>query len=81
MKILMLSPVLSLFTMCRIFRRYWTAISEKLKPNGTLVFSQEHPITTCHKVGERWEKDGNKRQVAYRLNHYRDEGRAREKLV
>ncbi|MCQ9122350.1 hypothetical protein BKG95_07110 [Rodentibacter pneumotropicus] len=51
-----------------------TAISEKLKPNGTLVFSQEHPITTCHKVGERWEKDGNKRQVAYRLNHYRDEG-------
>lgn len=50
------------------------AIYEKLTPNGTLVFSQEHPITTCHKSGERWEKDENKQQVAYRLNHYRDEG-------
>ncbi|MFC2543076.1 MAG: hypothetical protein ACFNUP_07585, partial [Leptotrichia hofstadii] len=26
-------------------------IGNKLKPNGTLVFSQEHPITTCHKEG------------------------------
>ena len=51
-----------------------SAISDKLKPNGTLVFSQEHPITTCHKEGERWEKDENKQQTAYRLNHYRDEG-------
>ncbi|MBF0750835.1 MULTISPECIES: class I SAM-dependent methyltransferase [unclassified Pasteurella] len=50
------------------------AIHAKLKPKGTLVFSQEHPITTCHKVGERWEKDENKQQVAYRLNYYRDEG-------
>ena len=32
------------------------SIANKLKPNGTLVFSQEHPITTCHKGGERWEK-------------------------
>lgn len=31
-------------------------IANKLKPNGTLVFSQEHPITTSHKEGERWEK-------------------------
>lgn len=38
------------------------------------MFSQEHPITTCHLNGERWEKDENKRQVAYRLNYYRDEG-------
>lgn len=51
-----------------------SAIADKLKPNGTLVFSQEHPITTCHKEGERWEKDENKQQTAYRLNHYRDEG-------
>ena len=49
-------------------------IANKLKPNGTLVFSQEHPITTCHKEGERWEKNEQKQQVAYRLNHYRDEG-------
>ena len=50
------------------------SIANKLKPNGTLVFSQEHPITTCHKEGERWEKNEQKQQVAYRLNHYRDEG-------
>ncbi|MDH2997421.1 hypothetical protein A1D22_06765 [Pasteurellaceae bacterium LFhippo2] len=49
-------------------------ISAKLAPNGILIFSQEHPITTCHKIGERWEKDQNKQQVAYRLNHYREEG-------
>ena len=49
-------------------------IANKLKPNGVLVFSQEHPITTCHKEGERWEKNEKKQQVAYRLNHYRDEG-------
>ena len=50
------------------------SVANKLKPNGTLVFSQEHPITTCHKEGERWEKNEKKQQVAYRLNHYRDEG-------
>ena len=50
------------------------SIANKLKPNGTLVFSQEHPITTCHKEGERWEKNEKKQQLAYRLNHYRDEG-------
>ena len=51
-----------------------SAIFNKLKANGVLVFSQEHPITTCHKTGERWEKNENKQQIAYRLNHYRDEG-------
>lgn len=46
----------------------------KLKPNGQLIFSQEHPIVTCYQQGERWEKDDQKKQVAYRLNYYRDEG-------
>ncbi|TCP97754.1 methyltransferase family protein [Cricetibacter osteomyelitidis] len=49
-------------------------IKAKLKSNGTLIFSQEHPITTAHKNGDRWEKDENKQQTAYRLNFYRDEG-------
>lgn len=54
-------------------------IYAKLKPNGTLIFSQEHPITTCHKSGHRWEKDQQKEQQAYRLQHYREEGeRARD---
>lgn len=51
-----------------------TKIRQKLAPNGTLIFSQEHPITTCFRGGDRWEKDENNQQVAYRLNYYRDEG-------
>lgn len=49
-------------------------ITQKLAPNGQLIFSQEHPIVTCFQQGERWEKDHNKQQVAYRLNYYREEG-------
>lgn len=49
-------------------------ISQKLTACGTLIFSQEHPITTCYRGGDRWEKDEKKQQVAYRLAHYREEG-------
>lgn len=56
-----------------------TAIYAKLTPNGTLIFSQEHPIVTCYIEGYRWEKDNNKQQVAYRLNHYRQEGERQRK--
>lgn len=49
-------------------------IYAKLADNGVLVFSQEHPIVTCYKTGQRWEKNAQKQQVAYRLNFYRDEG-------
>ncbi len=49
-------------------------IRNKLKPNGTLIFSQEHPVTTCHKQGKRWEKNDKKEQICYRLNHYRQQG-------
>jgi len=56
------------------FSQLLTDIKAKLKPNGTLVFSQEHPIVTAYNGGERWEKNEKKEQVAYRLNYYRDEG-------
>lgn len=46
-----------------------------LKPKGYFIFSQEHPIVTCHKGGDRWRKDENKRHVAYQLSHYRNEGK------
>ncbi len=53
-------------------------IKQKLKPNGTLIFSQEHPIVTAFQgneiSGERWQKDEYKTPLAYRLNFYRDEG-------
>ncbi|UWZ93855.1 class I SAM-dependent methyltransferase [[Pasteurella] aerogenes] len=50
-------------------------IAQKLVLGGELIFSQEHPIVTCYRAGERWEKDAQKQQVAYRLNYYRDEGK------
>lgn len=49
-------------------------IYHQLKPNGYVIFSQEHPIVTCHQGGKRWIKDGQKRHLAYRLAYYRDEG-------
>lgn len=49
-------------------------ISSKMTACGTLIFSQEHPIVTCYRNGYRWEKNEQKKQVAYRLNYYRDEG-------
>ncbi|MDH2925185.1 ubiquinone/menaquinone biosynthesis C-methylase UbiE [Nicoletella semolina] len=56
------------------FPQLLTDISTKLTPNGRLIFSQEHPIVTAHKQGDRWEKNAQKQQIAYRLNHYREEG-------
>ncbi|WP_386687312.1 class I SAM-dependent methyltransferase [Lonepinella sp. MS14437] len=56
------------------FRQLLSQIYRKLKPNGWLIFSQEHPIVTAYQGGERWEKNEQKEQVAYRLNYYRDEG-------
>lgn len=56
------------------FAELCAKIYTKLTACGTLVFSQEHPVTTCHKSGARWEKDAQKQQTAYRLNHYREEG-------
>ena len=56
------------------FNALLQAIRAKLITNGSLIFSQEHPIVTCYQGGERWEKDAQKQQVAYRLNFYRDEG-------
>ncbi|PVX42859.1 methyltransferase family protein [Pasteurella langaaensis DSM 22999] len=56
------------------FPKLLADIKAKLKANGTLVFSQEHPIVTAYQGGERWEKNEKKEQVAYRLNYYRDEG-------
>ncbi|MDP8101996.1 class I SAM-dependent methyltransferase [Phocoenobacter atlanticus] len=49
-------------------------IKTKLNLKGSLIFSQEHPIVTAHKQGNRWEKNMDNLQIAYRLNHYRDEG-------
>ncbi|MDG6809279.1 class I SAM-dependent methyltransferase [Glaesserella parasuis] len=43
-----------------------TQISAKLKPQGQLIFSQEHPIVTCFKEGER---DRNWFQQSFKTYH------------
>ncbi|QLB13491.1 methyltransferase family protein [Bisgaardia hudsonensis] len=56
------------------FPKLLRKIYHKLKPDGEMIFSQEHPIVTCYKQGDRWQKNEHKQQIAYRLNYYREEG-------
>ena len=49
-------------------------IANKLKPNGTLVFPKSIRLPLAIKKGNAGKKNEQKQQVAYRLNHYRDEG-------
>ncbi len=45
-----------------------------LKDGGFFIFSQEHPLNTCHSGGDRWtrDKDGNK--LYLNLKNYGIEG-------
>lgn len=45
-----------------------------LAPNGIFVFSQEHPIVTCHPGGDRWTKDENGHKLYANLADYGKEG-------
>ena len=41
-----------------------------LNPGGTLVFSQEHPLSTCFTGGERWTKDENNNKIHVNISNY-----------
>ena len=45
-----------------------------LVPGGIFIFSQEHPINTCHPGGDRWTKDENGRKLYLNLADYGIEG-------
>jgi SAM-dependent methyltransferase len=45
-----------------------------VKPAGTLIFSQEHPVATAKKVSDGWVKDQNGKKVHWILDDYADEG-------
>ncbi|MDF2500094.1 MAG: methylase involved in ubiquinone/menaquinone biosynthesis [Anaerosporomusa subterranea] len=45
-----------------------------LKKNGFLIFSQEHPIATAHKVPNGWFKDEYGQKMHWILDNYNDEG-------
>ena len=49
-------------------------IYKLLNDNGVFVFSQENPLNTCHKGGDRWTKDENGKKLYLNLANYGLEG-------
>ena len=45
-----------------------------LVPGGEFIFSQEHPINTCHPGGDRWTRDENGLKLYVNLADYGREG-------
>ncbi|CEQ17862.1 class I SAM-dependent methyltransferase [Paraclostridium sordellii] len=45
-------------------------IRKLLKPDGILLFSQEHPNTTSPKIGCNWTKDENRNKLYAHLSDY-----------
>ena len=45
-------------------------VYEKLNSNGVFIFSQEHPLNTCHSNGERWTRDENGEKIHVNLKNY-----------
>ncbi len=41
-----------------------------LNDGGVFVFSQEHPLNTCHTGGDRWTRDENGNKVHLNLKNY-----------
>lgn len=52
------------------FQNLLFKIYTKLNDGGYLVFSQEHPINTCHSGGDRWIRDEDGKKQYCRLSHY-----------
>lgn len=45
-----------------------------LTAGGVFVFSQEHPLVTCHTGGDRWTRDARGEKLHVNLSHYGVEG-------
>lgn len=50
------------------------SVYEMLNNGGTFVFSQEHPLCTCHSGGDRWTKDNEGNKLYLNLSDYGLEG-------
>lgn len=50
-----------------------------LNENGVFVFSQEHPLVTCHGKGDRWTKDENGVKLHVNISNYGVMGERRTK--
>lgn len=45
-----------------------------LNTDGVFIFSQEHPMVTCHSGGSRWTRDENGEKIHVNLSNYGIEG-------
>ena len=50
------------------------SIYEKLSPGGRFIYSQEHPLVTCHTHGDRWTRDENGEKLHVNIANYGVEG-------
>ena len=50
------------------------SIYSLLDANGVFIFSQEHPLVTCHSGGSRWTRDENGEKKHVNLANYGIEG-------
>jgi SAM-dependent methyltransferase len=41
-----------------------------LSPGGVLVYSQEHPLVTCHSGGDRWTRDAEGNKLHVNISRY-----------
>ena len=46
------------------------SIYHLLDTNGVFVFSQEHPLVTCHSGGDRWTRDANGEKIHVNIANY-----------
>ena len=56
------------------FKALTASINRRLNNNGVLVFSQEHPMTTCFTTGSRWTKDENGKKIYANISNYSADG-------
>lgn len=52
-----------------------SSLYEIMKPGGTLLFSQEHPIFTATSVSAQWLTEGSGRVLGLIVNSYPDSGK------
>ena len=50
------------------------SIYSRLEKGGVFIFSQEHPLVTCHSGGDRWTRDENGEKKYVNLSNYGVEG-------
>lgn len=67
------------FHYIKSFSKLVNNISNLLKDNGLLIYSQEHPLTTAPKEGSSWTRNEKGEPLHYNLSDYMDSGERKVK--